>query len=225
LSHAGDGTKCRPHWFHTGKLPWWNRRRTREHPIGVRAGRRIVIEDVYPSVDNGRFAVKRVVGEPFDVWADIVRDGNAVLAAELLWRPEMTGKWSRTTMRPHGDDRWTAAFTPSMPGRYEYAIEAWTDVFGTWRRDILSKREAGLDVSLETPEGWRILAGLKPRNVANTRLIDELSRKADTTGTLDELLSESLAAMAATDQQTDLTRSATFPLLVDRPLARARAWY
>jgi starch synthase (maltosyl-transferring) len=192
--------------------------------IGVRAGRRIFIEDIYPSVEDGRFAVKRIVGEPFDVWADILRDGTAVLAAELLWRLGLTGKWSRTAMRQHGNDRWSATFIPNTPGRYEYAIEAWTDVFGTWRRDILSKREAGLDVSGETLEGWRILAGLKPRSAPDTRLIDELRQKAGT-ASLDQLLADDIAAMAASDQRTDLTRSATLPLVIDRPLARAGAWY
>jgi starch synthase (maltosyl-transferring) len=161
--------------------------------IGVRAGRRILIEDIYPSIEQGRFAVKRIVGEPVDVWADILRDGNAVLAAELLWRLALTGKWFRTAMRPRGDDRWSATFTPSTPGRYEYAIEAWTDVFGTWRRDVLAKREAGLDVGVETLEGRRILAGLKPRTASGTRLIDELSRNADTAG-LDALLADDIAA-------------------------------
>src|SRR5579864_4978628 len=48
----------------------------------------IHVEDVYPTVDSGRFAVKRVAAEPIDVWADIFRDGHAMLAADLLWRPE-----------------------------------------------------------------------------------------------------------------------------------------
>jgi starch synthase (maltosyl-transferring) len=193
--------------------------------IDVRAGRRIIIEDVYPSVDGGRFVVKRIAGEPFCVWADIVRDGNAVLAAELLWRPATAGKWFRTAMQPQGNDRWTATFSPSQPGRYEYAIEAWTDVFGTWRRDILSKRQAGLDVSLETLEGQRILKDLKPRNAADALLIGELCRKADSSSPLDDLLGDDVAAVAATDQQTDLTRSPIFPLVADRPLAGAGAWY
>jgi starch synthase (maltosyl-transferring) len=192
--------------------------------IGVRAGRRIVIEDIYPSVEDGRFAVKRIVGEPFEVWADIFRDGHAVLAADLLWRPGLTSKWTRIPMRPHGNDRWTATFTPSTPGRYEYAIEAWTDVFGTWRRDTLAKRQAGLDVSLEAVEARNILEGLRPRSAADARLIDQLCRMAGT-ASLDELLADDIAAMAATDQRTDLTRSATFPLVIDRPLARAGAWY
>jgi starch synthase (maltosyl-transferring) len=193
--------------------------------IGVRAGRRIIIEDVYPSVEEGRFAVKRIAGEEFDVWADIVRDGNAVLAAELLWRPGTTGKWFRAAMRARGNDRWSAGFVPPKPGRYEYAIEAWTDVFGTWRRDVLAKRQAGLDVSLEALEGWRLLEAVRPRSAADARLIGELCRTTDTSSSLEKLLEDDIAAMAATDQQTDLTRSPTFPLVVDRPLARAGAWY
>jgi starch synthase (maltosyl-transferring) len=193
--------------------------------IGVRTGRRIIIEDVYPSVDGGRFPIKRISGEPVGVWADIVRDGHAVLAADLLWRPAGAGKWSRAAMRPRGNDRWTAAFTPPKPGRYEFAIESWTDVFGTWRRDILAKRLAGLDVSLETVEGRQILERLKPRTSAEARLIGELCRGAATGIPLDRLLAEEIALAAATDQQTDLTRSTTSQLVADRPLARAGAWY
>jgi starch synthase (maltosyl-transferring) len=203
----------------------WNRRRTVNIPIvGVRTGR-IIIEDIYPTVDAGRFAVKRIAGEPVQVWADILRDGNAVLAAELLWRPGTAGKWLRAVMHFHGNDRWTGTFTPPTPGRYEYAIEAWTDVFGTWRRDILSKRQAGLDVSLETLEGLQVLAALKPRNPADLRLIGELCREPDTECPLDALLADEIAAAAATDQQADLTRSANLPLVADRAMARASAWY
>jgi starch synthase (maltosyl-transferring) len=193
--------------------------------IGARTGRRIIVEDIYPSLDGGRFPVKRIAGEPVEVWADIVRDGNAVLAADLLWRSASAGKWSRAAMRPHGNDRWTAAFTPPKPGRYEYAIETWTDVFGTWRRDILAKRLAGLDVSLETMEGRQILERLKPRTSAEAHLIGEPCGGAAIDISLDRLLAEEIAAAAATDQQTDLTRSATFQLVADRPLARAGAWY
>ena len=56
--------------------------------IGVRSGRGITIEDIYPTIDGGHFAVERIDGEPVDVWANILRDGNAVLTAELLWAIE-----------------------------------------------------------------------------------------------------------------------------------------
>src|SRR5258707_3735943 len=71
--------------------------------VGGRSGRRIYIEDVYPLVDAGRFPVKRIIGEPVDVWADILRDGHAVLAAELLWRPEASDKRAASPLPPHGN--------------------------------------------------------------------------------------------------------------------------
>jgi starch synthase (maltosyl-transferring) len=44
------------------------------------------IEDVYPLIDGGRFAVKRIVGERVEVWADIYRDGQDVVTAALAPR-------------------------------------------------------------------------------------------------------------------------------------------
>src|SRR6266852_3621980 len=131
--------------------------------VGDLSGRRIYIEDIFPLVDAGRFPVKRIVDEPIEVWADIFREGHAVLAAELLWRLEEADRWLRVPMRLHDNDRWSASFTPTKVGRYLYAIEAWTDVFATWQRDLLAKRNAGLDVSLEIEEGRKVLADLKPR--------------------------------------------------------------
>ncbi|MGN5509363.1 maltotransferase domain-containing protein, partial [Campylobacter coli] len=43
------------------------------------AGSAFLIEDIYPSIDGGRFAVKRIAGDPVEVWADIYRDGDAVI--------------------------------------------------------------------------------------------------------------------------------------------------
>jgi starch synthase (maltosyl-transferring) len=186
---------------------------------------RLSIENVYPAVDDGRFPVKRIVGEPVEVWADVFRDGHVVLAAELLWRPEASDRWSRVPMRLDGNDRWAAAFTPAAAGRYRYAIEAWTDVFGTWRRDLLAKRQAGADLKPEIAEGRNLLAQLKPPEAAQARLIRELCRAPMSADDPSPLLSEELAAAAVKGLQTDLIRSAAYPLVVDRPIARAGAWY
>jgi starch synthase (maltosyl-transferring) len=193
--------------------------------VGDLSGRRIFIDDVYPVVDAGRFPVKRIAGEAIEVWADIFRDGHAVLAAELLWRPEAASKWSRVPMLARQNDRWSGSFTPVKSGRYVYAIEAWTEDFATWRRDFIAKREAGRDVSLEIAEGHNILMSLKFRSSAQARLIREVCRTS--TGTPDPaaLLSDELMAAASKGSQSDLTRSPSYPLVADRPLARAGAWY
>jgi starch synthase (maltosyl-transferring) len=186
--------------------------------------RRIYIEDIYPLVEGGRFPVKRTAGEPLEVWADIFRDGHVVLAAELLWRAETAGKWLRVPMRLVENDRWTGTFVPPAVGRFVYAIEAWTDVFGTWRRDFLAKRKAGLQVDLELEEGRLLLNRLKPRDATLAALIKEAATDAAVSEKA-PLLSEAVARAVLKIDQSDLARSRYCPLLVDRPLARAGAWY
>jgi starch synthase (maltosyl-transferring) len=180
---------------------------------------RIYIENVYPSVDAGRFAVKRIAGEPVEVWADIFRDGHPLLAAELAWRPDNTDQWQRLPMRLDGNDRWTATFVPASPGRYQFAIEAWTDVFATWRRDLVAKQKAGLDVALELAEGRHLLADLKQSKRRKAALVPSASTAEHS------LLSDAILPAARKAFQGDLTRSQTFPLYADRALARAGAWY
>jgi starch synthase (maltosyl-transferring) len=193
--------------------------------VGDVSGRRIYIEDIYPLVDAGRFPVKRIVGEEVEVWADVFRDGHVVLSAELLWRREGADNWSRVPMVARENDRWRGSFTPLKTGRYVYAIEAWTNVFATWRRDFLTKREAGMDVRLEIEEGRNLLGELKLRNSEQARLIRDVCRKIDIVQNPALLLSDELAAAASKGQQSDLTRSGSYSLVADRPIARAGAWY
>ena len=179
--------------------------------LGRLSGGRIYIEDVYPAVDAGRFPLKRTAGEAIDVWADIFRDGHVVLAAELLWRPQTSAVWSRVPMRLHENDRWAAPFTPPQPGRYVYAIEGWTDLFGTWRRDFRAKRDAGQDVRLDIEEGRAFLGEIKPRNDAVARKLEELRRTP-----LDRdpapMLSDELAALARNALRADVSQSPRYPL-------------
>ena len=189
------------------------------------SGQRIYIEDIYPAVDSGRFPVKRIAGEPVDVWVDIFRDGHAILAAELIWRAEDSKKWSRNPLEFQQNDRWSGSFTPKTPGRYRYAVEAWTDAFGTWRRDFLVKRDAGQDVTPEVQEGRQILTRLKPRSKADAFIISEACGECEASNDPAPLLSEELLAATSRVQNSDLTRGPEMPLVADRALARASAWY
>jgi starch synthase (maltosyl-transferring) len=192
--------------------------------VGDLNRRRIVVENVYPLVDAGRFPVKRIAGEAVEVWADIFRDGHAVLAAEMLWRSEGATRWSRSRMRLHQNDRWTTSFTPPKPGRYVYAIEAWTDHFATWKRDFLAKRAAGLDVTMELQEGRALLDKVSPRS-GGEGFLAGICREYDTKRGPELLLSDATSEAAGKLDQSDLTRSTVLPLTVDRSIARAGAWY
>ena len=53
-----------------------------------------------------------------------------------------------------GGVRWAGQFAVDRPGAWQYTIEAWTDVFGTWRDELERKVDAGQhDLSGELSEG------------------------------------------------------------------------
>ena len=113
---------------------------------------RIVIENVAPLIEAGRFAAKRIVGETVTVEADIFADGHDTLVAELLWRAEDEGDWRRMPMRLIDNDRWRGTFMPGRIGRHLFTIEAWSDEYRTLAREIEIKHAAGADLALEIAE-------------------------------------------------------------------------
>ena len=190
------------------------------------AGGAFHIEDVFPLIEGGRFPVKRIAGEPVEVWADIYRDGHDVVSAALVWRRERDREWRREPMVLHSNDRWGGSFVPEQPGRYVYAIEAWTDEFATWRRGVELKQKAGADINLDALEGAGMLTKAQAGGQAATSVILKQCEDFLQTGDVAPLLSDELKeAMAESQSRPDLTRSALFPLMLDRPRARTGAWY
>ncbi len=121
------------------------------------AQHRINVEAVWPELDGGRFAIKRVVGDVLEVWADLFTDGAFVLAGEVLFRPVDEQEWRRVPLEPHDNDRWVGRAPLTRNARHVYTIEAWRDVWESWRQDFVKKHDAGVDVHLELVEGRRFV--------------------------------------------------------------------
>jgi starch synthase (maltosyl-transferring) len=183
------------------------------------------IEEVYPLIDGGRYPVKRIVGERVEVWADIYRDGHDVIAAALIWRRENDREWRREPMVQHSNDRWGGFFVPDTPGRYVYAIEAWTDEFATWRHGFELKLKAGADTTLDAIEGAALLTRAQSSGSDAAVILRHCDVYLKTGETAPLISSELEDAMAESQTRPDLTRSQLFPLVVDRPRARDGAWY
>lgn len=132
---------------------------------------RIAIEAVRPVVDEGRFAVKRTLGETVTISTNLFMDGHEQLAAEVLWRPVNESEWVRTPLMALGNDAWEARILPRKLGRYIFTLRAWVDTWQSYRTGLQKKHDAGLDVGLEVEEGRRLLRGLLER----ARKIDEAS--------------------------------------------------
>ena len=94
--------------------------------------RTVIIEAVAPTVDAGRYAVKREIGAVVEVSADIFKEGHDVLLAFLEYRRAGETAWRETPMRHVDNDRWVGAFTLDAVGRWAFAIEALADPFRSW---------------------------------------------------------------------------------------------
>ena len=129
-------------------------------------------------------------------------------------------------MTHHSNDRWGGSFVPDQPGRYVYAIEAWTDEFATWRHGFELKQKAGADLTLDAIEGAGMLTKAQAGGHAAAAVILRQCEDFLQTGEAAPLLTDELKdAMAESQLRPDLTRSPLFPFVADRPRARIGAWY
>src|SRR5690606_8603079 len=103
-------------------------------PVSIREAvklPRIAIEDIQPVIEGGRFAAQGTVGQPLTVRAVIFADTHDKRAAALLWREQAEQTWQRMPLTELGNDHWQAVLTPVQPGKIEFAIDAWWDVYAT----------------------------------------------------------------------------------------------
>src|SRR5579872_1303942 len=120
--------------------------------------REILIEAISPEIDGGRYPAKRVVGDLLEVQADIFREGHDQIAAVLAYR-QISGvastdtEWHEVPMHQLVNDRWSGQFLLTSLGTCCYRIEAWNDRFGTWRRDMEKRVQAGLVAESDVLEG------------------------------------------------------------------------
>jgi starch synthase (maltosyl-transferring) len=205
--------------------------RERELDPHYAAVTRIAIEDIRPVVPDGAFAVKRLAGERITVGADIFADGHDVLGAELLWSAADEAGWHRVAMQPTTNDRWEASFTPERIGRYRVTIEAWWDLWDTFRHDLSAKHAAGQMVTLEIEEGRRMVrAAIEDLSGPKRALLSDIAERLqslDAVGQIAALLAPRTAkAIHATDDRHFEAHHAP-PILfdVDRPQAGFASWY
>lgn len=122
---------------------------------------RTVVRDVYPTIDGGRYFIKRVVNEEVNVWANVFADGHDIVCAAVQFKHESEKTWSENRAEPIGNDRWHAKFTVTKQGYYDYRFIGWTDYALYWQYGIAKKADAGVDISVELLEGLEFLKPLR----------------------------------------------------------------
>ncbi len=119
---------------------------------------RVVIENVQPEINKGKFAIKRIAGESVLVTADIFADGHDQLLANLLFRKQGEQEWQKTNMKFTINDLWEGEFAVNEPGIYEYTLEAMVNHLATWWKDIRKKFKGGNNIIVDIKSGISLLA-------------------------------------------------------------------
>ncbi|HZL29105.1 MAG TPA: alpha-1,4-glucan--maltose-1-phosphate maltosyltransferase [Acidobacteriaceae bacterium] len=207
---------------------------------------RVVIEEIQPQIDGGRYPAKRVVGDTVSVSAAIFGDGHDHVAARLLYRAAGSKKWLAAPFGAPDNDVWPAQFVVDKIGPWQFTVEAWVDHFDTWVSDLAKRIDAQPDPHEPTqqivgpqdiPLALRIGAGLVAD--AATRAKGADAKKLTAAAAKLEALAAAKHAHYASPISADLValvakypdlRHATkygaeLPLWVDRERACFSSWY
>jgi starch synthase (maltosyl-transferring) len=210
-------------------------------PIGLADGRvRVVIENLTPAVDGGRFPIKRIVGDTVRVQADAFADGHDVVACALLWRHTDQPRWRNTAMVAQGNDHWQGSFIVDALGPWLYTVCAWVDPFLSWRHDFARRVDAD-DLRVAARTGATLIgeAAQRAAGSADAELLQawsaQLARAVElapqSSAELEALklvaMDEVRAshAMRHPDLRLAHTHAQTFGVTVERERARFSAWY
>jgi starch synthase (maltosyl-transferring) len=211
----------------------------------IEGRKRVVIEEISPQVNSGRYPAKRILGDSVTVTAAVFGDGHDHVAARLLYRHASKDNWSSTPLVPLTNDLWSATFTTDELGDWLFTIEAWVDHFDTWSSDLHKRIAAqpandtpatsinSQDIPLALRSGALLLEQIAQRATgADSKLLTEtaasLQKLAKSkASTYDYPLKDEIVAIAA--KYPDPVLITRYPqelhLWVDRERARYSTWY
>jgi starch synthase (maltosyl-transferring) len=196
--------------------------------------RRVVIENVQPEVDCGRFPIKRIIGDRLNVTADIFVDGHDILYAVLRHKSEAQKAWDELPMEALPNDVWRGEFIVGTEGRHLYTLQAWIDHFQSWTRDLGKKFEAAQDLSVDILTGVQMIEAAAARSTGNDKSLlaaaaTDIRKLAatDMPKAVEKSSSPDLRTLMI--RNADRSRATTYgkelAVIVDREKARFSAWY
>jgi len=194
--------------------------------------KRVIIENVKPEIDCGRFPIKRVVEEKVIVMADIFSDGHDSISARLLYRGQKDKEWREVPLKLIENDRWRGEFVVEEVGIYYYTVEGWVDYFKTWQRDLKKKWDAGHDLKVDLLIGASLVEETSKRASAEDRkklirFAEVLKGKASKEKIVSTALGEELIELMDRypDKRFAIKYGKELPLVVDRDKALFSTWY
>jgi starch synthase (maltosyl-transferring) len=194
--------------------------------------RTVVIENVAPAVDGGRYPIKREVGGRVEVSADVFKEGHEVLAVVLKYKRVDEPTWRETPMGFVDNDQWAGVFVVDANARYLYTIEALPDAFRSWLADLTKRVAAGQDVASELREGAALVRAAAGRATGDdaAALRAWISRLDGAPSQVEAVAAAGAATLATLmDRHLDRTDATwaerEYEVIVDRERARFASWY
>ena len=157
-------------------------------------------------------------------------DGHDLVAAALRFRVG-DAEWREIRMHPLGNDRFAATFEVEALVEHRYTVVGWVDRFGTWRRDLLKKLDANVDVSVDLLVGAQLALDAARRAGGRDRaalrsLAGRLGGNDPADATLAALEPALLELMDAyPDRRGEGAHARELVVSVDAPRARFGSWY
>lgn len=187
---------------------------------------RVIIEEVQPVVDNGRYPAKSTIGERVAVKAHIFGDGHDHIRARVNYKHEADATWAQLDMVPGVNDEWSASFSPKKQGRYFFSVTAWIDHFDTWYDGFRKKVGAKVDVKVELMEGALMLRELGENDTALASYARKLEDQKNHNAAVDMVMSKEFAAIVERHPliQHEVT-SEQYVVVVEQQKALFSTWY
>lgn len=199
---------------------------------------RVIVQNIAPEIDGGKYAAKRVVGQYMDVTADIFADGHDIIKAAICYRHETEKEWRTTPMKDHVNDIWTGQFLVEKQGYYHYKVQGWVDHAANWQYGIEKKIKDGQHVHVELWDGVQYITRLQKNKEANkahkdyfVKLSNLFENAKEDDATYKEAVIEALSATlhqifeAYPFQQFITEYDHNLRVYVDRKKANFSSWY
>lgn len=118
---------------------------------------RVIITNVSPQVEGGKYPAKTTINEPTAFAADIFLDGHDEIAACIILKHKKERQWKEIPMHLVNNDHWEVNLELDKLGLYQFQVYAWVDHFTTWKKGLFKKYEAGQDIKVELQIGTELL--------------------------------------------------------------------
>ncbi len=192
---------------------------------------RIIIENVKPQLDNGAFAIKRIVGQYIHVTADVFGDGHDLIEVALKYKHESEKSWSEVRMKPTQNDGYEATFKVEKQGFYSYQIEGWVDYALNWQHGTERKIHDSQHVKSELLEGAEYVKAIQKQATkeekAYLKEVEKIFKsEKDYHEAIQHAMSPELTAVLKKYPERFLANTSTeLAVYVDRKKALFSTWY